>query len=116
MIRDRIRKFLGIDKLLQGQEEIKTEVPEKTVEKFKEVREITNRPISRKILNILEKNNGRMNVTKLRNECETFDVCSRNTFYKYIKKLEHNGVIERVKEGKRVYVRSSSKTVINISQ
>ncbi|KXB05832.1 hypothetical protein AKJ51_04715 [candidate division MSBL1 archaeon SCGC-AAA382A20] len=116
MLKEKLREFLGIDKVLRGQEKLKEKIPEKVLEEFKEVREITSKPVARRILKIVEGNNGEINVTKLRNECETNSICSRNTFYKYIKKLEHKGVIERVKEGKRVYIRSSSKTVLNISQ
>jgi len=104
------------EEIIKEIKENREEIPERVLEEFKGVREVTSKPIARKILKILEENNGRINVTELRNECETSDVCSKPTFYKYLKKLEYKGIIERVKEGKKVYVRSSSKTIIDISK
>jgi len=112
-------KLFKVDKVLaeirKNRKEIK-KIPVEVLDELKDVRDVTSKPIPRQILQLIEQHDGRVNVTELRNKCETSDVCSRNTFYKYIKKLEQKGVVEREKDGRKTFVRSSSKTIINISQ
>jgi len=120
-----LTKILGIDRIIreiQGvkeelQEEIqenRAKLPQEVAEELKEVQEVTSKPISRRILKVIEDKGGRVNVTQLRNHCEKNSICSRNTFYNYIDKLEQNGVIERVQDGRKKYVRTTSKPFIDI--
>lgn len=122
-----LAKILGIDKILREirgvKEELKEEIhenrdkiPQEVAEELKEVQEVTSKPISRKILKKLEEEGGRMNVTELRNYCGKVDICSENTFYKYLKRLEAKGVVERVQDGQRKFVHTSSKTFLDVPQ
>ena len=134
-----LTKILGIDRLLEEirgtkeelREEIQEnrgvveetrgvitqevqEIPEEVAEELQEVQEVTSKPTARKILKVIEEKGGRVNVTKLRNYCKENSICSRNTFYNYIDKLEQNGVIERVQDGRKKYVRNSNKLFTNV--
>ena len=109
-----LKKLLGIDEVIREIKKNRDKIPKEVAEELKEVQEVTSKPISRKILKVIEDKGGRVNVTQLRNYCKTNSICSRNTFYNYMDKLEQKGVIQRVREGRKKYVRTTSKPFIDI--
>ena len=91
------------------------EIPYEVWKQYKDINQVLEETVPKRIMNILENNNGKMNVSELRNVCKEKGICSKNTFYKKLEKLKRKSLIVEEREGRKKYVRTSAETLLNLS-
>lgn len=89
VLEEKISKTLDLlEKVNEGQKQI----PNKMLNEIQELQDLKNELIPRKMVEIIERNEGRMQSGKLLKECREKDICSKSIFYQYINKMVYKGM------------------------